>query len=569
MTCCRDMQCRVVWEWWRQICVVLVLYHCRFLRITLGGTHFEQRYVQSRMRLSKAGNVQFASALPSRVLFSLYTNAFIAEQVCEGNTDFSAWVQKEVFIFDQASGVWDAEWRCGVDTGLPPGFTPDTVSQALESLWGHLKQSLSVSVVHKDITVATKKVEAAIVAGWIHSGWLLSDADRQGCWKVRSEVGGMPWPLTHSAWSSPRLLSGDVEASERLKFEDDLQRKTPAVVWFAQAAPANFQVSAADSILGMPARRFYTVPAYTPSMTIDSQTHATFMQLFCASTEADLMLPLRKLGVCKKDTAYPSGERVSLARFRTLFSELAGVAVLRQPVFGHTVVCLCRTFWPKRGQCVHELLVRWLEGDAQISLGDLQALTRGRGVQTMAAVDQAARARALGHAYGQTAGRPAAMLTAAAWVTLDEIKRRAISRSEARRQAAGLSEATRVMFRSPAAKAKKVAVPQSGQARPDEISRLAKKVSEPEFMAYFDGLKGLAKLQLTADELKESGAVHIMRVLRSARQTPLPAQLLISKIFDGAVQQANAAKRRKLGSGSAASASADPPQTPPSKHRRD
>ena len=143
-----------------------------------------------------AGTVQFVAPLPSKRLMSLYIQQFLAQCCVEGGSACADFAGRYVFLFDSASGTWGAEWYCGVQSVNPPGVTSDTVSQSLESTWDAVKGAISCQIAHKDITVATAKVEAAVVAVWIRRGWIQCP---EGCseWQLKLDCPGHPWPLTY------------------------------------------------------------------------------------------------------------------------------------------------------------------------------------------------------------------------------------------------------------------------------------------------------------------------------------------------------------------------------------
>ena len=146
--------------------------------------------------------------------------------------------------------------------------------------------------------------------------------------------------------------------------------------------------------MGRRVLRFYTLPAFDYWMGVDLRTHELFMDLYTAVDERELDAPMRQLGMYTPDADYPGGERLSLPRCRCLYTQLAGIAVLEHSLFGHYVICFCRVFWPKHGQCCHELFVRYLECDQSINMAPTSQLTRGAGSQRMENLNAERRARA-------------------------------------------------------------------------------------------------------------------------------------------------------------------------------
>ena len=79
--------------------------------------------------------VHFLSAVPTLPLFSHYVKQFLAAAYYKTpESKMTRYATNEVFYQDgQRDHMWNAKWRCGVDSGLPPGITPDTVGNALVS----------------------------------------------------------------------------------------------------------------------------------------------------------------------------------------------------------------------------------------------------------------------------------------------------------------------------------------------------------------------------------------------------------------------------------------------------
>ena len=194
---------------------------------------------------------------------------------------------------------------------------------------------------------------------------------------------------------------------------------------YRRYAPLNFVSTVpGGEVAGLDCKRFYTVPRYDASLAIDATTHDAFMRaasLSASDQSFSLKAALQDLNLHVPDVEYDNGKRLSQARFRTLFTELCGVCVLRRPLFGYRVVCLCPDFWSLTGQCVHEVFVRYLEGDREAQLAPLVAMTRGQGVQS--AAESAATGRDA-HRAVESRGQP--------WSTLAQIKAAAQARAKAR-----------------------------------------------------------------------------------------------------------------------------------------
>jgi len=197
-----------------------------------------------------AGTLQFMAALPSKRLFSLYTQHFLAHCCVQGGSSCADFAGRHVFLYDNVSGTWGAEWYCGVQSGNPLGVTSDTVSQSLESTWDAVKGAISCQIVHKDIQVATTKVQSAVTAILIRRGWIVCP-EGSSEWQLQSGCHGYSWPLTHAEWPSRRLLSRSPQTTERFIYEGDTQRKVHSVADYARFAPAIFCHLAAAEYAGV------------------------------------------------------------------------------------------------------------------------------------------------------------------------------------------------------------------------------------------------------------------------------------------------------------------------------
>ena len=224
-----------------------------------------------------------------------------------------------------------------------------------------------------------------------------------------------------------------------------------------------------------------------------------------------------------------------------VFMELTGVVVVKQPVLGHRVVCLCRYVWPKRGQCPHSLFVRWLENDREIVLGDLRDMTRGSGPKTFCAINAVERSRARG------GGEPVVLPAKSAYQTMDAIAAKARARYEARIKAQGTSKHARALFASPAKRAAAQMQKEESQkdekkehqeeeledSRKDQLRALAVELREPEFRSDFHALQKLSNMAspVWIQELVDSKAGFVLRRLKEDEDTPPPAITLINSVF--------------------------------------
>jgi hypothetical protein len=190
---------------------------------------------------------------------------------------------------------------------------------------------------------------------------------------------------------------------------------------------------------------------------------------------------------------------------------------------------------------LHELFVRWLDGDEAIRMGDLAELTRGNGVQTVAGIDERARSGSL-----VSPGRPVKVLRGFPLATMEALKARVRARCAVRLQADRTSSAGRALFCSPG-KAKPVVAEQScGQIRARDLEVAAGDLRSSSFVQYFDAVGRIAKLAPSVAELKSSGAGPRLRALLSNVSTTMPVKIQIQTIFDSvvaAVQRERHAKR--------------------------
>ena len=110
-------------------------------------------------------------------------------------------------------------------------------------------------------------------------------------------------------------------------------------------------------------------------------------------------------------------ERISLSKVRSIFWELCCVWVLKdgKKWWGHKYICGCSLFL-KKGQCAHEVYVRWIDGDQSVRAADLAEFTRGQGLRQERDVNAHMRR---GHPL---VGRPAEIPPVAAWSTMQAIE---------------------------------------------------------------------------------------------------------------------------------------------------
>ena len=88
------------------------------------------------------------------------------------------------------------------------------------------------------------------------------------------------------------------------------------------------------------------------------------------------------------------------------------------------VLCLCACF-KERGQCGHELMVRYLEGDTSVDLVALEDYTRGSGAQDAERLNRRKRQR-MAKENGRIGGKAfVAVPEQSAWSSMELIRRKA------------------------------------------------------------------------------------------------------------------------------------------------
>ena len=323
-----------------------------------------------------AGTVEFVANLGHPPLFHEFVDAHLAELVQAGKESTVKYLSDEVYT--KRGGKWTADWACWPSQYVP-GLTPASVNQGLESFWDTIKDGINVNTQHTEIGFVTKKVETAYNAMLRQRGFLVEGSNDE--WALAETIRRRPIFARPCDWTMPSLLSGKEEQTRQLPWEENEQRHSPPACAYLEAAPANFKCSElrrGTTVAGLRCKRFYTVPVYNSKLEIDRGTHEAFLS---AHRENDVQAALRDLRLYVDDDRYPSGQRLSQSRFRNLFTELCGALVLERPIHGHTVVCLCRSFFPRRAQCNHELWLRSLEGDSSVELVELARMTEGEGTR--------------------------------------------------------------------------------------------------------------------------------------------------------------------------------------------
>ena len=404
-------------------------------------------------------------------------------------------------------------------------------------------------------------------------------------WQLQPGRDGHSWPLTYAAWPSDRLIAGSPHSTQRFLFDGDSQRKVHPVVDYVRHAPLNFRMDSVQcTVLGFKTKSFYTVssngnrlilcfcrfsllisgafccevicvrccssllvanlcmqvPAFDPSLVISQNTHTQFLQLYADNSDEDFQSALRQLGMFKPDDLYPNQERVSLTKLRLLLREVTGVLVLAQPVFGRKVICLCRRFWPASGQCPHELFVRWIHADPLIRLGDLQHLTRGHGVQTIAGVDSRLRSGIV-----DSGGRPVQVPSSSAYDTMESLKQRAYRKAQSARKRSRLSFGGRALFCSPGKSSACEPELSPSRLQFSDLSSVLPDLMSDCWSLYHGALTRLSSMGPTAKWLRSSGAGTRLAALLTHPQTPQPSKLLIQAIHQSVVAEVRRVRRSK------------------------
>lgn len=284
-----------------------------------------------------AGCVSFSSTLPSQALFSSYWSATLSDFLLAGHGHVVQYLQTEVLYFDSETNLFTASWWCGFTSMCPPGYSPNSVFQAVERFNGTVKLAFPDQHTANTLTLpdAAEKACASFLSNARKKGW--------------SEDGWVP----HAAYQKPcsKFLHGNWFQTDRLEHMQDLQMKVPSAERYLASMPSNMcsssipahvsQAGGNTSVAACKPSRAYTLAFDTCDGSIDERTHQTLCQLHLAKTEAECEEVLRELELLVADDRYPSGHRVHLQKLRTLETKVCQVFWCDQAYKGVHALCTC------------------------------------------------------------------------------------------------------------------------------------------------------------------------------------------------------------------------------------
>ena len=302
----------------------------------------------------------------------------------------------------------------------------------------------------------------------------------------------------------------------------------------------------------MKTKRFYTVPMYIADLAIDEATHKAFMEAHAAATEAECIEAVDRLGLTQEEAGL---KHIRCSRFRNAWTELAGVLVLQKPHNGIRFVCVCRLFWPKRGQCTHELWVRFMELDPAVQIADLQGMTRGDAVQTVQGISEQQRRH-------NRSGRPVNVPSGSALSTMKFLKDRAIARAQEKKQKdTDNRRAVNLLFKSPSSAANAEVLEPECEARARILNGLQEQLKKSDFQSLLKAVSRLSELKVSFEEAKRYDLGALLTFISDTVSYPMPLTIAATKVLRVWVKEAKAgasvsAQSQPASAGVASSASA-------------
>ena len=363
---------------------------------------------------------------------------------------------------------------------------------------------------HKNLVEAITLVQKALTGLWINRGWLEADKKQPGEFTVAAEVDDHKWPLTTAAYPDRRLFDGPPTRTEHYEWDEGLQHEIHSVVDYISVLPMNIWIKRNPSrrVGGFDAEKAYVVPTYDYKMHVDAKTAKLFLDLHMATSEAELTEPYVGLDMTETHILYDNNVRFRLSRIRALLNELTVVVRLKQAKYGMRTVCFCRQFWPKRGQCSHELLIRFLEGESDCQVALTKDLTRGGGSRTVRDIHSKWWSQAVG-------GMPINIPRGRPLETAEIICAKAIARIEACKKRTHQKKASlREMFRSPGSRPedKKLSPEEEAERRKRAFGKIHNDLTHSsDFRTRLSALETLVKLEPTLQELNDT---HLGLLLR-------------------------------------------------------
>jgi hypothetical protein len=143
------------------------------------------------------------------------------------------------------------------------------------------------------------------------------------------------------------------------------------------------------------------------------------------------------------------------------------------------------------GQCVHELYIRYLLGDRELLLFDMNALSLGTGPQEAAVLSNRVQQQR------SPGGRPLAVPPAGAWVTLNALREQAVANAAARKKkTTARNIAHKDAFDSCAEDADDAKSKRAVAARTKALVKIGEGLVAFSFKDKFDSLASIARLFL-------------------------------------------------------------------------
>ena len=173
----------------------------------------------------------------------------------------------------------------------------------------------------------TAKLESVVCAHQIEQKWIN---------ETESEV---LFQASDPTEPSPGLISSDWIRADR--DEEDQQRLLAPVWRFLEYLPSNFVATEVGSrVQSFDVKRSYTMPVRQANLQIDDTCHEKLFRLAQAENVEQFTEAAKQLNLLKPD-AETEAELLSVARLRTLLTELAMIFVLRRPFHGHKIIRTC------------------------------------------------------------------------------------------------------------------------------------------------------------------------------------------------------------------------------------
>jgi hypothetical protein len=461
--------------------------------------------------------VQFAALQGwNRHLFSMLIDTAMLHLISSAQLPLLEYMRGHI-VFRGEGGLWDAEWR--VATRLltwkselegrrehSSGLSPATVGQAAESFWQGLKRTLPSGMHRLSMEASTGQLQKQVEAS-------------------QRLVGANKVTFPRVNGVSSRLVVGPSSTTERFAFDDNDQVKVPCVSDFLAHAPDNFKVAEFKDFEHGDAIRAYTLPFRAAEMKIDDVVHGAMVGLMTADSTGAVKAALEKVGAWVVEDGARDG-RASLSATKHFLFSICGVIVLRgggDSGFDGVCRCTCSQY-ARCGQCSHELFVRALEGDPVTGkhIVTLDTLTKKNAPDTSQPLKVAFEA----FRRAKTPSPP----SASAWVTMEEIARRAAKRAAQKMQKQkdwSLDDA----FGSPQRRTKSaVAAPSAADLRGNKVIEIAGKLQKDDFKSRFQGLSAALSEHITLQEAQSAGVAKVVVNIAKDVTISAPMRALAEKL---------------------------------------